>query len=377
MATATLPQNNFRLSFRSSFGQIDAEAGKLSDVSLMTEGEALGHGCWCDTKTLQSVFALAQKSPVKAYLTHGSFFEPDRLGDEVGLFSGLYIEGQQLKARQFSFFKSFRDSQPQKYAALMELAGADASLFGVSLSFSGRLVWVMEDGSEMPADDDEMPAGTVRDTPSVRVERIYSADFVSDPAANPNGLFDARLQAAAKLLGIPLPSLSSPSPLTKTESKNTVSITATVDVQPNIETKTIFTMIKDLRSKFSDPVVFARACEMLAENDKLTIADIEAKLSAETEAARVKQLEADLAAAKKQLSEQAEAMKQLEADKVAAAKGANPINLGAGENAATDGAKLTEEWSKLSGREATAFWDKNKEAIKAYRAVSGSPKMVP
>jgi hypothetical protein len=360
MTTASLPQTDFRLSFKSAFGQIDQEKGKLSDVSLMTEGEALGHGCWCDTKTLQSVFALAQKSPVKAYLTHGSFFKPDRLGDEVGLFSGLYIEGNQLKAKQFSFFKSFRDGEKKKYEAIMELASADASLFGVSLSFSGKLVWVMADGSELSADSDEMPAGAVRDMPSVRVERIYSADFVSDPAANPNGLFDARLQAAAKLLGIPVQTLST--------SAATVSATVTVDASTQNETKTNFTMIKDLRTKFSDPVKFARACELLSENEKLTIPEIEAKLNVEADVAKVKQLEEAVAKHADELKARDEKIKQLEEAVKAAGKGANPINLGTGEGAGDANAKVFEEWAKLSGKEATLFWDKNQKAILAYKA---------
>ena len=369
MPTATLEKTSFRLSFKSAFGQVDANKGVMRDVSLMTEGEALGHGCWCDTKTLQSVFALAQKTPVKAYLTHGSFFEPDRLGDEVGLFSGLYIDGNQLKAKQFTFFKSFKEGQSQKYEAIMELATADASLFGVSLSFSGSLVWCMADGSECAADSEDMPEGAVRDMPSVRVSRIYSADFVSDPAANPNGLFDARLQAAAKLLGIPIPSLVSPSPLVKTAP-------AAVDMAASSVTKTIHTMIKDLRSKFSDPAKFARACELYSDNEKLTVADIESKLAAECEAQRVKQLEADLAQMKTDLAARDAEIVTLKASKEAAAKGADPINLGAGDKPAGDAAKLLEEWSKLSGKAESAFYQKHREAINAARAMTGSPKMV-
>ena len=66
MPTATLSKTEFRFSFKAALGQIDAAKGKMSDVSLMTVGEALGHGCFCDMKTLQTVFACAQASPVKA-----------------------------------------------------------------------------------------------------------------------------------------------------------------------------------------------------------------------------------------------------------------------------------------------------------------------
>lgn len=365
MPTALAPKTEFRFSYHAAFGQIDAEKGKLADVSLMTEGEALGHGVWCDQKTLQSVFALAQKSPVKAYLTHGDFFQPDRLGDEVGLFSGLYIEGNQLKAKQFTFFKSFITSEKQKYEALMELAQADASLFGVSLSFSGRLVWVMSDGSEIPCgDDDEIPEGAMNAMPSVRVTRIYSADFVSDPAANPNGLFDARLQAAAKLLGIPLPSLSSPSPL---KEKGAETPAKPLDGAPNNETKNTFTMIKDIRAKFSDPVKFARACELLSENEKITLSEIESKIAGEAEASRVKAIETELAALKTELAAEKAKVVQLETEKAAASKGATPIDLGV-QGGGDESAKLVAEWAKLSGKEATQFWNKHEKALLAFRA---------
>ncbi len=363
MTTAISPKTEFRFSFHAAFGQIDPEKGTLRDVSLMTEGEALGHGVWCDQKTLQSVFALAQKSPVKAYLTHGDFFQPDRLGDEVGLFSGLYIEGNQLKAKQFTFFKSFIASDKQKYNALMELAQADASLFGVSLSFSGKLSWVMPDGSEVPAEDDEMPEGALNAMPSVRVTRIYSADFVSDPAANPNGLFDARLQAAAKLLGIPLPSLSSPSPLKEKVAETPVK---PLDAAPTKETKTIFTMIKDIRAKFSDPVKFARACELLSENEKFTLAEIESAIANEAEVARVKAIEQELATLKAQLAAKDEEIKKLSEVKVAADKGADPIKLG-NEGAKADTNAVFEAWTKLSGKEATIYWEAHKDALLAYK----------
>ena len=372
MPTATLPQTEFRLSIDAALGQIDAAKGKLLDVSLMSEGEALGHGCYCDTKTLQSVFACAQTSPVKAYLTHGGMFQPDRLGEEVGLFSGLYIEGAQIKARQFTFFKSFREGQAQKYEAILELAQADASLFGVSLSFSGRLAWAMADGTDLPFDPDgDMPEGALYDMPAVRVERIFSADFVSDPAANPNGLFDTRLRAAAALLGIKLPALAdpvSPSPLTISPP---VAASAPVDAALSAKPSTLFPMLKELRIAFPDAAQFSRACDLLATDDKLTVADISAKLASEVEAARVAKLEADFAALNAALTAKDAEITQLKADVAAAAKGADPINLGAEASAPVDAAQVVEQYLKLSGDEAQAYLAKNFAVINAHRKGHG------
>jgi len=361
MATATIQKSEFRFSFKAALGAIDAVKGIMRDVSLMTEGEALGHGCWCDTKTLQSVFACAQRSPVKAYLTHGGFFQPDRLGDEVGLFSGLYIESHQIKARQFTFLKSFREGQPQKYDAIMELAAADPSLFGVSLSFSGRLAWAMPDGSDVPFDPDaEMPEGALFDMPAVRVEKVYSADFVSDPAANANGLFSERHFAAAKLLGIELKKPVAP-----------VAPAAPVDAPDKPKTSTIPIMLKELRQAFPDSAQFSRACDLLAADDKLTVADISAKLAAEKEAARVAGIEADLTAIKTQLAAKDAEIAALKLEVEAAKKGADPINLGTSDAAPVDPDAIVAQYLKLSGDDAKGYLARHIDVINAQRKAHG------
>ena len=369
MPTATLQKSEFRFSFKAALGAIDAAKGRMTDVSLMTEGEAAGHGCWCDTKTLQSVFACAQKSPVKAYLTHGSFFQPDRLGEEMGLFSGLYIEGNQIKARQFVFFKSFRDGQPQKYAAIMELAAADPSLFGVSLSFSGQLAWAMPDGTDLPCEDDgDMPEGALFGMPAVRVEKVFSADLVGDPAANANGLFSERAKAAAEILGIKLPALS-PSPLTKSTPPAPA---AKVDAPALSKPQPNFTMLKDLMTAFPDSAQFSRACALLAADDKLTVADISAKLAAEKEVARVAGIEADLAAIKATLAAKDAEIVQLKADVAAAGKGADPIALGSGDIAPVDPDTVVANYLKLSGDEAGRYLAKHIGTINAQRKLHGT-----
>ena len=368
MPTATLQKSEFRFSFKAALGQIDAAKGVMRDVSLMAVGEALGHGCYCDTKTLQTVWDCAQTSPVKAYLTHGSFMQPDRLGDEVGLFSGLYIEGKQIKARQFTFLKSFREGQSQKYDAIMELAAADPSLFGVSLSFSGRLAWAMPDGTDVPFDPEgDMPNGAMFDMPCVRVEKVYSADFVSDPAAN-KSLFSERHRAAAKLLGIVLAAPAadvSPSPLVKSAAS------APVDATTKPKTSTIPLMLKELRLAFPDSVQFSRACDLLAADDKLTVADISAKLAAEKETARVAAIEAEVATLKAELAKKDAAIVQLEADKAAAAKGAQPLNLGSGDAAPVDADAIVAKYLALTGADRDGFLAKNFAVIDAKRKEHG------
>ena len=80
---------------------------------------------------------------------------------------------------------------------LVELAEKMPEQFGLSVVFSGRAVWTMQDGSEVPADG-PMPEGAMRGIPSVRFASIESADFVKAPAANPGGLYSRQVDAPAE-----------------------------------------------------------------------------------------------------------------------------------------------------------------------------------
>jgi hypothetical protein len=170
-------------------GKLDKAKGTIKDVSIATTGPALGHGVDLDTKTLSNLFELSKRGAVKSYWTHGGLFSGDRLGEEVGLFSAFYIAGSQIKAT-FQVFEAFKKAYPARYDYLLELAEKAPKEFGVSISFSGEAVWVLDDGSEIPAESlTDKPANSIGDRPFVRVHELHSADFVGSPAANAGGLF--------------------------------------------------------------------------------------------------------------------------------------------------------------------------------------------
>jgi hypothetical protein len=216
----------------------------------------------------------------------------------------------------------------------------------------------MPDGTDVPFNpDDEMPEGALFDMPAVRVERVFSADFVSDPAANASGLFSERHFAAARLLGIELKKPVAPVP---------------VDAPAKPKTSTIPNMLKDLRQAFPDSAQFSRACDLLAADDKLTVADISAKLAAEKEADRVAGIEADLAALKVQLAAKDAEIVQLKADVVAKEVGTAPINLGTGDAAPVDTDAIVAQYLKLSGADAQGYLAKHIGVINAQRKAHGS-----
>lgn len=154
--------HRFALRFR-EFATIDHEAGVIRDVSVITVGPALGHGVQVDATTLAQVKACAETyaNGLKVKMTH----EGDA-GDIVGRLTNFRIEGDQL----FADLHLLRSSPHRGY--ILELAETIPDTFGLSIAFSG-------------------PIEEIDEQRFARCVEIYSADIVSEPAANPTGLFDA------------------------------------------------------------------------------------------------------------------------------------------------------------------------------------------
>jgi hypothetical protein len=173
-------------------GKFDEKRTILLDVSVITVGEALGHGVLIDTKTLSNIFDLTKNGSVKAYWRHSP--EPDRLGEELGMFSGFHIESAtgQLKA-SLRIFDSFKKNFSARWDYLQEYVEKFPGEIGFSIHFSGDAVWILDpDGVEVSTETQrEQPANAVNEMPSVRVYDMHSADLVSSPAANTGGMFSA------------------------------------------------------------------------------------------------------------------------------------------------------------------------------------------
>ena len=174
-----------RLALQSNFS---ADSAGLKNVSLITTGiEAAGHGIYLDEQTAAGAMGKMLGRSVKSYLKHDGA-GGDRLGQEVGFFSGIYRQGAQIKATAFEFLDSFKKDSGVIADKLIEMAQKVPDQFGVSLVLEYMPVWVMGDGSELPAMlGADAPKGALRSIPSMRVLDVLSADWVSRPAANPNG----------------------------------------------------------------------------------------------------------------------------------------------------------------------------------------------
>lgn len=172
---------------------------QIKEVSLLTGNlQPKGHPFYVDNETLAGAERILSDRPLAAHLSHEGA-NGERLGSAIGFFKGIYRDGLQLRAKTFDFLDSFKANFKATYDNLAELAQKFPEQFGVSLHLKYQPVWIMRDGSEVPAKvvDGKLaemaPSGAVRPLPSARVTAIPSGDFVTSPAANLSGLLSGLL----------------------------------------------------------------------------------------------------------------------------------------------------------------------------------------
>lgn len=181
------PKVCFQRSFR--FGAVNEDG--FSDVTILTGGtEAEGHGLFVDEAAIAQAMTLLMGATLPAYLTHDDAWE-DRLGEEIGIFSGFYREGLKIKAKTFKFLRSFMANDAEDYEKLVELAQVMPDQFGTSIVFQGDCVWPCADGTEVCGMYPK-PDNCSADMPCIRFGKIESCDFVKSPAVN-DGLFQAHV----------------------------------------------------------------------------------------------------------------------------------------------------------------------------------------
>ena len=133
----------------------------IEGVSVISVGEAKGHGLFVDAITLQEVKACAESyaGGVKVNLDHGAGIK-----DIVGFCDNFRIIGDKLVA-DLNLLEN-----AEKRAYVLEIAEKLPDTFGISIAFSG-------------------PVREINGKRFASCTELYSADLVQTPAANPTGLF--------------------------------------------------------------------------------------------------------------------------------------------------------------------------------------------
>jgi hypothetical protein len=166
--------------------RVDREYGILRGVSVITEGEAKGHGMIVDGVTIEQVKACAETyvDGLRVKMDHATGIDA-----MVGVLRDFQIDGIQLRA-DLHLIKSHED-----FEKILEMAENMPGSFGLSISFSGESEDVevpYDDTEKVEPNSGELPpsvGGSVEIARAARCMEIYSADLVDQPAANPSGLF--------------------------------------------------------------------------------------------------------------------------------------------------------------------------------------------
>jgi hypothetical protein len=142
----------------------------IEGVSVISAGEAKGHGLFVDRITLQEVKACAETyaGGVKVNLDHGAGIK-----DIVGFCDNFRIIGDKLVAN----LNLLQNAERREY--VLEIAKKLPDTFGISIAFSGPVREI--DGKRFAS-----------------CEELYSADLVQTPAANPTGLFSFEAKSVDK-----------------------------------------------------------------------------------------------------------------------------------------------------------------------------------
>lgn len=182
--------------------RVDRDAGVIRGASAAQAVEALGHGVMLDQKTLQQVVALGNAAGgkgLKVRFTHPGMCS-DGLGTLIGHATNFRVEGDKALC-DIQLDESAKTSpKGDLYTYVLNLAEKNPADFGLSIVFSGPVVWVLDNGSEVDAiwscGEYQRPKNAIGgDLPLARVEKLYATDAVDEPAANRDGLFSAAFSA--------------------------------------------------------------------------------------------------------------------------------------------------------------------------------------
>jgi len=140
---------------------------KFKGISVITAGPALGHGMMIDAETLAQVVERGNEAgQVKVLSDHSG-----SISNIIGYLENFRTDGGQVRA-DFTLFQS-HDS----FNFLSELISTLPGQIGFSISFSG------------------IPRSAEDGTTLADVQSLFSVDLVLTPAANPSGIFQARVDS--------------------------------------------------------------------------------------------------------------------------------------------------------------------------------------
>lgn len=150
---------------------------KFKGISVITAGPALGHGMVIDADTLSQVVERGNEAgQVKVLSDHSS-----SISNIIGYLENFSLDGGRVRA-DLTLFQSH-----DGFSYFSELISTLPGQIGFSISFSG------------------IPREAADGTMLADVQNLFSVDLVLSPAANPTGIFHARVDSNQKAMNKNVP----------------------------------------------------------------------------------------------------------------------------------------------------------------------------
>lgn len=152
--------------------------GIIHGVAIVTEGEARGHGVYVDSKFLEDVAEQGNSTArgIKVRFGHPGFFGTDAVGTYVGRIKNFRIEGETVRGDLHLSKVAKSSPKGDFYSYILGMAENEPDMFGLSIAFDSNGTYSV-DGKEF-----------------VVLNKLHAVDIVDEPAANPGGLFHAKIE---------------------------------------------------------------------------------------------------------------------------------------------------------------------------------------
>lgn len=178
-ATKAEPGEDFR---------VDRDDEIIYGFAVITKGEVRGHGFEADDETLRQVLKLgkaAGRPGIKSRFGHPNMSET-ALGTLLGRAKKFRRDGDLVRADLHIQPTAHETPNGDLASYVLDLAEEDPSAFGSSIVYDGHEEYRVNKDGTLKRDDEgnALP-------PLARVDRLWAADIVDEPAANEGGLFES------------------------------------------------------------------------------------------------------------------------------------------------------------------------------------------
>lgn len=169
--------------------------------SIVTAGEALGHGVHLDESFIQECYDQAKslKLGLKARFGHPQMCS-EALGTNLGRFKNFRIseDNRQLFGDLHLAESAHQSPHGDIASYVQQYAKDDPESFGTSICFKvGGHYRKDKNGDPVEIDYYDEDIGELSEELYVKCEKLTGCDFVDEPAANPEGLFSNATPAGA------------------------------------------------------------------------------------------------------------------------------------------------------------------------------------